>query len=123
MKAITLPQPFASLVAVGAKSLVTRPMPTSYRGPLGIHAAGTMVTTIDPFHRSVLATAGLDINNLPLGVVIAECRLVDCWQITAARCPCYPEYAFSDFRPGWFAWSLSDVRACIAPFPAKGHWG
>ena len=39
MKALTLTQPWAHLVAVGAKRVETRSWPTPYRGPLAIHAA------------------------------------------------------------------------------------
>ena len=38
MKAVTLYQPYASLVAIGAKKFETRSWKTSYRGPLAIHA-------------------------------------------------------------------------------------
>lgn len=41
LKAITLLQPWASLVAMGAKTIETRPYATQYRGPLAIHAAKT----------------------------------------------------------------------------------
>lgn len=43
MKALTLHQPWASLIATGAKTLETRSWPTRYRGPLAIHAAKTAV--------------------------------------------------------------------------------
>lgn len=38
MKAISLWQPWASLVAVGAKKIETRSWATKYRGSLAIHA-------------------------------------------------------------------------------------
>ena len=38
MKALTLYQPYASLIAVGAKTIETRSWGTSYRGGLLIHA-------------------------------------------------------------------------------------
>lgn len=38
MKALTLHQPWASLVALGVKTVETRGWATSYRGPLAIHA-------------------------------------------------------------------------------------
>jgi hypothetical protein len=38
MKAITLTQPYATLVAMGAKRIETRGWSTRYRGPLAIHA-------------------------------------------------------------------------------------
>lgn len=41
MKAISLWQPWASLVPAGAKPVETRSWSTSYRGPLAIHAAKT----------------------------------------------------------------------------------
>jgi activating signal cointegrator 1 len=39
MKALTLWQPWASLVAFGVKTIETRSWSTKYRGPLAIHAA------------------------------------------------------------------------------------
>lgn len=39
MKAITLTQPWATLVALGKKRIETRSWSTRYRGPLAIHAA------------------------------------------------------------------------------------
>ena len=38
MKALTLHQPRASLVALGVKTIETRGWSTTYRGPLLIHA-------------------------------------------------------------------------------------
>ncbi len=40
MKALTVMQPWATLVALGAKRIETRSWSTSYRGPLAIHASG-----------------------------------------------------------------------------------
>lgn len=42
MKAITLYQPYASLVACGVKTIETRSWGTGYRGVLAIHAAKTV---------------------------------------------------------------------------------
>lgn len=39
MRCISLHQPWASLIALGAKRIETRSWDTSYRGPLAIHAA------------------------------------------------------------------------------------
>lgn len=39
MKAISLWQPWATLIATGAKQIETRSWATSYRGPIAIHAA------------------------------------------------------------------------------------
>jgi len=42
VKAITIREPWATLVAIGAKQIETRSWPTSYRGPIAIHAAKGM---------------------------------------------------------------------------------
>jgi len=123
MKAITLHQPWASLVATGAKTIETRPYPTGYRGPLAIHAAKASMPVDDPYYRSLLTAAGLVYEQLPGGVILATCRLLDCEKITHANCPCYPEYAFSDFRPGWYAWRLKDVQPLSDPIPCRGRRG
>jgi hypothetical protein len=123
MKAITVYQPFASLIAVGEKNIETRPQPTSYRGLLAIHAARNPVTIKDPYHKRLLASAGLDIAQLPAGAIVALCRLVHCEQNTPRNCPCYPQYALSDFRAGWYAWHFSDVCALKKPLPVRGHSG
>lgn len=122
-KAITLSQPFASLVAVGAKTILTCPDSTAYRGTLFIHADAEPANFIDPYHGQVLTEAGMDLDNLQLGAVIAQCCLTECHLITAANCPCYPEYAFSDFKPGLFAWKLTEVRMLPEHIPVEGKDG
>ncbi|TWH47470.1 ASCH domain-containing protein [Sporomusa sp. KB1] len=41
MKAITILQPWASLLACGAKQIETRSWPAKYRGPIAIHTGKT----------------------------------------------------------------------------------
>lgn len=63
MKALSMTQPWATLVALGAKTIETRSWGTSYRGPLAIHAAYQFPREAqdecdrDPFY-SVLEEAG-----------------------------------------------------------------
>jgi len=109
MKLITLPQPWASLVALGVKTVITRPDPTTYVGSITIFAANTTITNDDSYIQSVLASAGYSMEVLPLDAVVATANLVDCQKITGLNTPCYPEYAFSDFKEGWYAWQLADI--------------
>jgi hypothetical protein len=91
MKAITLHQPWASLVAVGAKRIETRAWSTSYRGPLAIHAGKAPASgnfrawrrMREPF-AGPLRAAGyvnsrghVDLALLPRGCIVATCTLVD----------------------------------------------
>ncbi len=83
MKALTIWQPWASLIATGEKIYETRSWPTKYRGPIAIHAAKK-----DP--AKVPITPGLDKYGrndkspwifLPTGCVIATGELVNVWHI------------------------------------------
>lgn len=111
MKTVTLEQPWATLVAMGMKTMITRPDPTDYVGPLTIYAAKTALLIDDPYIRWVLASAGYSGKALPLETAVATANLMKCQKITSANIPCYPEYAFSDFKEGWYAWCLADIKA------------
>ncbi|CAG0947427.1 hypothetical protein ANRL1_04099 [Anaerolineae bacterium] len=144
MKAITLTQPWATLVAIGAKRIETRSWSTAYRGPLAIHAAKTFPKDARDLCRdlypgaalfsSVLIAAGYDrIAQIPLGVVVATCELVAVKRIIPGYIKVLrdqmghfnseQEIAFGDYTPGRYAWILADVRSLDAPIPAKGALG
>jgi activating signal cointegrator 1 len=137
MKALTLMQPWASLVAIGAKRLETRSWTTRHRGKLAIHAArnfpghARQLCRQEPF-RSVLARAGIsDPGELPRGMVLATCELTDIVRggrpaalAVAALLPVSPhEVWFGDFSPGRYAWVLDDVQPLAEPVPARGALG
>ncbi|HET8777953.1 MAG TPA: hypothetical protein VFN76_09870 [Candidatus Limnocylindria bacterium] len=78
MKALSLTQPWASLVAIGAKTIETRNWTTAHRGPVAIHAAkgfpeGARYICHDEPFGSTLRSAGiLRMGDLPLGAIIAK---------------------------------------------------
>lgn len=131
MKAITIWQPWASLVAIGAKKIETRSWATKYRGLLAIHAAaktpGNCIVAChhEPF-ATVLKNAGFfkgDTVYLPCGVVIATCNLVDCVPITPEFVATLSEQerTFGNYTPGRYAWILADVRRLDKPIPMNGR--
>src|SRR3982751_1322426 len=78
MKALTLTQPWATLVAIGAKRIETRSWSTTYRGEVAIHAAKGFprdcheLCATEPF-LSVLKAAGFThTRELPTGVIVAD---------------------------------------------------
>lgn len=90
MKALTLTQPWATLIALGAKKIETRSWATNYRGPLAIHAAqglgpvGGVPGLIDlcseePFLSTLKAAGviegGIRKDRLPRGAIVAVCEL------------------------------------------------
>jgi hypothetical protein len=125
MKALTLTQPYASLVAWGDKKIETRSWSTQYRGELAIHAARTFPAMArklcdrEPF-RSVL---GCSPEELPLGAILAICRLTECFPITPDNLPPEPELSFGIYSPGRYAWVLEDVHMLPRPVLARGRLG
>jgi len=87
MKAITLTQPWATLVAIGAKRIETRSWGTRYRGELGIHAAKTFPEYARErffnweFSESLKEAGILHLDDLPLGCMLSICNLDDCARI------------------------------------------
>ncbi|WP_368653744.1 ASCH domain-containing protein [Ornithinibacillus sp. 4-3] len=84
MKAITIKQPWATLIAIGAKKFETRSWQTKYRGPIAIHAGKTI--DIDACHDKSIIEAlnkvGIFLtNDLPTGAIIAIAELKKCWSI------------------------------------------
>jgi hypothetical protein len=149
-KVLTLTQPWATLIAIGAKHIETRSWSTSYRGPLLIHA-GAGPSTIgwpqlnhisrhtEPF-KSVLKLTDHPANALPIGAIVAVARLEACVDTFfldregRARVTGFDgerrywnlteqERAFGDYTPGRFAWLLADVRPLTTPIPAKDALG
>lgn len=128
MKAISLTQPWATLVAVGAKCIETRSWQTSYHGKIMIHAARSFPAwairlCLDEPFLSVLVWAGYrSPDELPRGFIIASAELVRIERITPANLPAEPELSFGDYTPGRFAWYLEDVKP-VSPIAAKGALG
>ena len=78
MKAITLWQPWASLIVYGHKHIETRSWPTKYRGWLGIHASQKLVIPDDPGFVEQMERAIGNPLTLPRGAVVGCCQIVDC---------------------------------------------
>lgn len=99
IKAISVQQPYASMIADGEKTIETRRWTTRYRGELLIVSS----------KRPAIEPAGY-----ALAIVkLAACRLMRKRDEKAACCPIYP---------GARAWLLEDIRK-IEPFPVTGQLG
>src|SRR5262245_48373249 len=128
MKAITLYQPWATLIAIGAKTFETRPWRTEYRGPLAIHAGKThdySIYTDNVFLRALGDGGYSYVYELPLGCIVATCELVSCMRITPKTWEGISRHdlAFGNWEPGRFAWELRKVQKLETPIPARGAMG
>src|SRR5262245_23921031 len=74
MKALSIRQPWASLVVMGHKDVENRSWQTNYRGPLLIHAG---LAHANGAFESIEKRYGLRLLDLPRGGIIGSVELVD----------------------------------------------
>lgn len=136
MRALTLTQPWATLVALGVKRVETRSWRTAYRGPIAIHAGRTMPCrsgqrlevgdwVVERYREGLLlrGPAG-EMHRLPQGVVVATARLEHVRAVDElGGWPPEPERSFGNYGPGRYAWLLGDVAPLREPLAAKGALG
>jgi hypothetical protein len=126
MKALSLWQPWASLIATGAKRYETRSWSTRYRGPLLICAAKTMNPEVKDALMNVeiqKALAGAGVKIIPFGVAVCIVDLTDCVPAgNLSNEQIGTDRPFGDFSLGQWAWKLENVRK-VLPFAVKGEQG
>lgn len=125
MKALTIAQPYAELIARGSKRVENRTWPTGYRGPLYIHAGKS---------RDWLADVdGIDIKyqipvaDMAFGAVVAIATLADCIHFDRIQMDHiarkYPWLKDHEHTNGPWCWVLEDVKRLAEPVPARGQQG
>lgn len=134
MKAITVWQPWASLLATGKKHIETRSWRTNYRGEILIHAAKKPYSQIElmiPREDRKLIEDALRLRyidwkeRVPTSVIVGKANLVNCVLIDETTAELIKEqhpdeYAFGDFTPGRYAWVMESPVLFKEPIPAKG---
>ncbi len=134
MKAITIKQPWATLIALGEKQFETRSWQTKHRGQIAIHAGKSIDKEAcdDSWIKSTLAEHGIkSYKDLPTGVVLATAELVDCYKVEATvgyvsvlskgKTVESLEVAFGDYTEGRYAWELDNLHVLTYPVAAKGQ--
>jgi hypothetical protein len=122
MRAISLWQPWGSLIFARLKKFETRHWPTFYRGPLAIHAAQRPCPPIDDLLVELCCdTFGQNWRaELPrgrmLGIVdLVECKSTEAYDVDAIEQLC------GNWAPGRYAWRLEEPRVFADPPLAKGR--
>ena len=100
MKALSVKQPWASMIASGVKTIETRTWYTEYRGPLLI-CSSKQPTGQGPTGKALCV------------VDLVDCRRMRSGDQAAAGCVVYE---------GAYSWVLANVRL-VEPFPVKGMLG
>jgi len=132
VRAISLWQPWASLMACGAKMLETRSWDTAVRGQVYIHASQTKdglkelyhapLATIEAMEKALDLPMGRWATELPFGKIIARGDLInsgDAWR----GLNIWPEQEpFGNFERGRFAHVYHRLKK-IEPVPYRGSQG
>lgn len=116
MKALTVCQPYAELIARGEKWIENRTWPTSYRGLLAIHAGKSREWLgVDDEDA---AEYGVDVKAIAFGAIVAVARLVDCRRFEDLT----DEMRMHTHANGPWCWVLRDVYR-VEPMPIRGAQG
>jgi hypothetical protein len=124
MKALTLTQPWATLVVTGRKKIETRGWRTGFRGRVAIHAAKGM----PGWAKEAAREFGLDPDALPRGAVIGKAYIGEMARTEDARevlleAGLAAELSMGDYDDGRWAWELHNATAFAQPIPAAGALG
>lgn len=126
MKALSIKEPFASLVSLGIKRIETRSWKTNYRGEIYIHASLTKNKLEKERKEKILKLLPKDYK-FKEGFIICKAYLKDCvlmdekflYDIKKNE----TEYLCGGYENGRYAWILSDVSILKNKIPAKGKLG
>lgn len=138
VKAISLWEPWATLVAIGQKQFETRSWSTEYRGPLLICAAKrwrleqnrvcnnliSLITVRGAPWPELDRYCNFWKRSFPLGHAVAVVNLANC--IKTEECGVRAgsdEYLVGDYSPGRFAWQFTDLIRFRVPMPVRGAQG
>lgn len=123
MKALTICQPYAELIARGVKRVESRTWSCDYRGPLLIHAG----KSLSWFEDKLMREHELTVENMQFGAFVAVAELVACLPVGCIRSgTCgvmYPWLAEHVHAEGPMCWVLQKVRRLQQPIAATGKQG
>lgn len=129
MKVLSLLQPWASLVMMGAKKIETRSWQTPFRGELLIHASlgkkGSVLCASPPFSNYIKEFDKLPFGAIIGSVVLTEIVPVESLPLSAGALALLTleEKAFGDYTKGRYAWLLHTPVPFAKPIPIRGSLG
>lgn len=135
MKAITIKQPWASLIVEGIKDIENRTWPTKFRGRVLIHAADkgwkwqAVLNYLSDKAKAILNSFGYDalwLHRLPTSAIIGSVEIADC-VINHSSVWAEKGFAFTGYDKNGdpkdrqiFNWVLANPIIFPEPIPCKG---
>ena len=138
MRALSIPQPWATLIAEGVKTLETRawaPSQSETGKRIGIHASKTIVLNpkyMDPetWEEMIQRHGFRWYREIPRGAMVATALLWGLHQVTSIeKDEAYlkdaeftvPVDPHGDFTPGRWLWLMKNIRPIEPPIPITGR--
>lgn len=119
MKAITIKQPWASLIAAGVKDIENRDWPTKFRGIVAIHSSARMSKddmedACDMMRGFVphFSSARFQQDKFPTGVILGTVEIVGC--VRESNSPWFV---------GDYGFEIQNAVRFASPIPCKGALG
>lgn len=134
MKVISVWTPWSSLIISGHKKVETRSWPAP-RSLIGTRIAIAATKTLKPEQRAAYIepsfqqfyglTSLPDLDSLPRGAIIGTIILTSCEEMTDQMIQTTDpaEKAFGDWRPGRFAWRMTEPQPFDLPVAVRGAQG
>lgn len=133
LRAISLWQPWASLMAIGAKHIETRHWPTDYRGYVAIHAAQKWTADLraicdaSPFCEALFDDGHFEKpNDLPRGCIVAVGHLsgyVSTNERDLLPEPHTSERFFGNYDRDRYMWLFPRIYKLSSPVYVRGQQG
>jgi activating signal cointegrator 1 len=124
MKALTIRQPFATLIMLGIKTHEFRSWFTHYRGPLSIHAAQALHASTPEVwkrHGTKFNQAGYhDARQLPTSAILGSVHVMDCVEATTLKARVRKSH---DAPDEGYALVLAKPQPLQMPVKCKGALG
>jgi activating signal cointegrator 1 len=128
IKALTISQPYASLIASGEKWIENRIWYTAHRGQLAIHAG-----------RGLQYVTRQELLNYPHGCIIATCKLTGCVsqtnilanmkdetsknRVVPGTTKTWKQVFEHKYTEGFYCWIIEDVQKLETPVVIRGAQG
>lgn len=128
MKAITIKQPWASLIVAGLKDIENRSWKTNFRGRVLIHAGKTVSKNgwremnqkqIDVAANSKMV--GAKFNELPFGAIIGSVEIVDCVKNHTSLWAIDGDWNWVLANPVMFPEPITDVKGKLSFWDYDGE--
>jgi hypothetical protein len=131
VKALTVRQPWATLIVRGIKKVETRSWHYSWSDqwpmPLAVHAAKGHTRDEREFAEYLVRAGVLDTADLPRGAIVGTVSFEGWqWSTPAALAEAAPselELELGDWSEGRILWFLSDPIEFASPIPRRGELG